>query len=79
MLDALVRVISWHRMGLRRTRGAKGKERKMVSLALGAALVASLPVLEGPVISHAAGLKVLSIGMDAPLTGAEPAASAPDI
>jgi len=43
----------------------------MVSLVLGTALVVLLPMLGGPAISHAAGLKVLSVGLSFPIIGSE--------
>jgi branched-chain amino acid transport system substrate-binding protein len=71
MLAELVRVLSWYRMGVRCPGDAKGKGRKMISLVISVALVASLPVLGRPAIGRAAGSKILSIGMDFPLTGEE--------
>jgi len=71
MLTARVCMTSWCGKGWKCPSGTKRNGRRIVSLILGTVLVALLPMVGGPPISHAAGLKVISIGMDAPLTGAE--------
>jgi branched-chain amino acid transport system substrate-binding protein len=44
---------------------------KVVGVVLGTALVAVLPVMGVPTVGHAAGPKILTVGMDFALTGAE--------
>jgi branched-chain amino acid transport system substrate-binding protein len=71
MLTELARILARHGEGSRRSWGTKESARRLVGLVLAAVLAASLPMLGGSAISHAAGLKVLSIGMSFPVTGAE--------
>ena len=69
---APIRWSSWYGAGSRYSGDTKGRARsllkKMFSLCLGIGLV---PLLGWPAISQETGEKTLSVGLDAPLTGAE--------
>ena len=76
MSNSPVRGASWRgRVGSQGSRGAEEQGRpalrKAVSVALATALIAVSPMIGDPTVGHAAGTKILTIGMDFALTGAE--------